>query len=250
VLTGTLALQQDIFHVDQSPDNVSSDGKPQDSYGLSYVEEDVRIDFRDNPIRPKLGAYFGLHAQESRRWAQSDWTAYFLNPEARGYLPLFWDVVWASRFGLGSIFITDANSELQNEAERLGPTTYRLRGGGANSNRGFLAGTLGSGLTGGIRRWEASTELRFPFGESFVLAGFFDMGDVNNDKSFRFSHWNATVGHGFRYYTVLGAIRLDVGYRIPSLQRSDGSDGIGPDDSTLPLVGVPGALHLTIGDAF
>jgi outer membrane protein assembly factor BamA len=249
-LTATLALQQDLFLVDQSPDNVSSDGQPQDSYGLSYVEQEVRLDFRDDVMRPKLGAYFGLRAAEAARWQLSDWTAYFLSPEARGYLPLFWDVVWATRFGLGSIFITDASADLEPVARELGPTAYRLRGGGANSNRGFLAGTLGAGLTGGIRRWEASTELRIPFGESFVLAGFFDMGDVNDTKSFRFDHWNASVGHGFRYYTVLGAIRLDVGYRLPSLQRADGSNGIEPEASELWLVGVPGALHLTIGDAF
>jgi outer membrane translocation and assembly module TamA len=217
---------------------------------LSYVEQDVRVDFRDDVVRPKLGAYFGVHAAESVRWRLSDWTAYFLSPEARGYLPLFWDMVWASRFGLGSIFITRASDDLQPTTRDLGPTAYRLRGGGANSNRGFLAGTLGAGLTGGIRRWEASTELRIPFGESFVVAGFFDMGDVNDEKSFRFSHLNASVGHGFRYYTVLGAIRLDIGYRIPSLQRADGSNGIEPDASKLWLIGVPGALHLTIGDAF
>ncbi|HEX6766729.1 MAG TPA: POTRA domain-containing protein, partial [Polyangiaceae bacterium] len=99
-LTTTLALQQDVFYVDPSPDNVSSDGEPQDSYRMSYVEQDVRVDFRDDVVRPKLGAYFGVHAAEAVRWKLSDWTAYFLSPEARGYLPLFWDVVWASRFGL------------------------------------------------------------------------------------------------------------------------------------------------------
>jgi outer membrane protein assembly factor BamA len=247
-LTATLALQQDRFIV--APGTRSSEGELQDTYGLSFVEQDLRLDFRDDVMRPKLGAYFGVHAAESALWQLSDWTAFFLSPEARGYLPLFWDVVWATRFGLGTIFITNANEDLQDEAERLGPTTYRLRGGGANSNRGFLAGTLGAGLDGGIRRWEASTELRFPFGESFVIAGFFDVGNVTDEKTFDFDHLNASVGHGFRFYTVLGAIRLDVGYRIPSLQWADGSDGIEPDDSTLLGTGVAGAIHLTIGDAF
>jgi outer membrane translocation and assembly module TamA len=211
VLTGTLALQQDLFLVDSSPDNVSSDGQPQNSYGISYVEQELRVDFRDNALRPSEGAYFGLRAAQAPRWSGSDWTAFFLSPEARG---------------------------------------YRLRGGGANSNRGFLAGELGAGPTGGIRRWELNGELRVPFGDSFVLAGFFDVGDVNDTRAFRFDHWNASAGHGFRYYTVLGAIRLDFGYRIPALQRADGSDGIEPDAEELPLLGVPGAIHLTIGDAF
>jgi outer membrane protein assembly factor BamA len=250
VLTGTLALQQDLFLVDPSPDNVSSDGEPQTSYGISFAEQDLRFDFRNNPVRPARGAYFGLRAAEAPRWKGSDWTAFYLMPEARGYVPLFWDIVWATKLGLGAVFITSASDRLDPVARELGPTSYRLRGGGAYGNRGFLAGELGAGPTGGIRRWELMSELRVPFGDSFVIAGFFDLGDVNDAASFRFDHLNATVGHGFRFYTVLGAIRLDFGYRIPGLQRADGSNGIEPDAEELWLLDVPGAIHLTIGDAF
>lgn len=251
-VSATLALQQDLFLVGQGPDNVSSDGEPQTSYGYSYLEQELRLDLRDNRVRPRLGAYFGLNTSESLRWPGSDWTAFRVLPEARGYLPLFWDVVWASHVTLGAIFITDHSDRIDDVAAALGPTTYRFRGGGANSNRGFLAGTLGAGYTGGIRRWEASTELRIPIGSSFVLAGFFDLGDVNDSASFRFDHLNASVGHGFRFYTVLGAIRLDVGYRIPGLQNADGSTDpdTETDTGTLPIIGVPGAIHLTIGDAY
>jgi outer membrane protein assembly factor BamA len=249
-LSLTLAVQQDLFLVDPSPDNVSSDGQPQHSYGISYLEEDARVDLRDNPLRPRQGAYFGVRGAEAPRWKGSDWTAFFVTPEARGYVPLFWDVVWATRAGLGAIFIADASDRLDPVAQALGPTTYRLRGGGANSNRGFLAGELGVGPTGGIRRWELSTELRVPLGDAFVVAGFFDMGDVNDAPAFRFGHLNASAGYGFRYYTVLGAIRLDFGYRIRALQRADGSNGIEPDANELWLIGLPGAIHLTIGDAF
>lgn len=249
-LSVTLAVQQDLFLVDSSPDNVSSDGEPQTSYGLSFLEQDLRLDLRDNRVRPNRGAYFGLSASQAARWPGSDWTSFRLSPEARGYVPLFWDVVWASRVALAGIFITSASSRLDDVSRQLGPTTYRLRGGGANGNRGFLAGTLGAGYTGGIRRWEASSELRVPISGSFVLAGFFDLGDVNDGASFRFGHLNASAGHGFRFYTVLGAIRLDVGYRITGLQRAGGSSTVEADAERLPLIDVPGALHLTIGDAF
>ena len=249
-LTATLALQQDLFLVDSSPDNVSSDGEPQTSYAISYLEQELRLDLRNNSMRPQRGAYFGVRTAEAPRWAGSDWTAFFVTPEARGYVPLFWDLVWANRVGLGAIFVTSASDRLDPVARELGPTTYRLRGGGPNSNRGFLAGELGAGPTGGVRRWEFSSELRIPLGDSFVIAGFLDMGDVNDARSFRFDHLNLTLGHGFRYYTVLGAIRLDFGYRIPALQRADGSNGIEPDAQRLWLLDIPGAIHLTIGDAF
>ncbi len=248
-LIATLAVQQDLFIVGNSPSNQTSDGSElPSSYGYSFLEQDLRLDLRDNPGRPRIGAYFGLNATQAPQWAGSDWTAFRLGPEVRGYLPLFWDMVWASRFAMAGMFIQSASSDLDDTSQQLGPSTYRLRGGGANSNRGFLAGTLGAGVSGGVRRWEASTELRVPLGKSLVIAGFADVGDVNAERVWRFDHLNLTVGWGFRFYTILGAIRLDTGLRILSLQRTDGSDGVSEDDST--LFGAPGAIHLTIGDAF
>lgn len=248
-LVTTLAVQQDFFIVDQSPANTTTDGSERpSSYGYTFLEQDIRLDFRDNRYRPVTGAYFGLNLTESVRWQGSDWTAYRVAPDVRTYVPLVLGIVWATRFEVASLFITDAAEELDATSQRLGPTTYRLRGGGANSNRGFLAGRLGVGLQGGIRRWGASTELRFPLGSSFSLATFADVGDVNDQPEWRFQHLNLSVGGGMRFYTVIGALRLDVGIRVPSLQRADGSDGIGPEANE--LFGAPGALHLTIGDPF
>lgn len=248
-LIATLALQQDLFLVNSAPENVTTDGSERpSSYGYSYLEEDLRLDLRDNPARPKLGAFFGLNASQAPRWQGSDWTAHRLAPEARIYLPLFLDIVWASRFALAGFFITNANPALDDTSRALGPNTYRLRGGGANSNRGFLAGQLGVGRVGGVRRWEGSSEIRVPFGRDFVLAGFADVGDVNDEEAWRFAHLNFTAGFGFRYYTILGAIRLDTGLRVLRWQRLDGQDPTDADDAR--LFGAPGALHLTIGDAF
>jgi outer membrane translocation and assembly module TamA len=248
-MSTTLAVQQDLFLVEAGDENVTSDGSELPStYGYSFVEQDLRLDLRDNPLRPRWGAYLGFNATEAPLWAASDWTAYRLAPEARAYVPFFWDIIWANRFAVSGLFITGADPGLDATSQQLGPSTYRLRGGGANSNRGFLAGTLGVGVQGGIRRWEASSELRIPFGQSFVLAGFADVGDVNDQEAWRWDHLNLTLGWGLRFYTILGAIRLDVGLRVPSLQRADGSDGIDGEDSE--FLGAPGALHLTIGDPF
>lgn len=248
-LFGTLALQQDILLVDR--ETQTSDGTPLPlSYLFAYLEQDVRLDLRNDPVRTSRGAYLALNASEAVRSAISDWTAFRLAPEARGYVPLPFGIVVAARFGIAGLFIEDASSELDEESQQLGPDTYRLRGGGANSNRGFLAGTLGAGRDGGLRRWESSLELRVPFGSNLVVAGFADAGDVNAAPAFRFSYWNTTFGFGFRYYTIIGALRLDLGYRIPGLQRADGSNGIEPERSVLPFSDTPGALHLTIGDPF
>jgi len=248
-LVTTLSVQQDLYLVNQDADNMTSDGSELPStYGYTFTEQDIRVDLRNDPGRPRHGAYFGLNTTQAPRWPGSDWTAFRVGPEVRGYVPLFFDIVWASRFAIAGLFITDASEHLDETSRALGPNAYRLRGGGANSNRGFLAGQLGAGLQGGIRRWEASTELRIPLGENFVIAGFADLGDVNDQAYFRFDHLNFTLGWGFRFYTILGAIRLDTGLRVLPLQRADGSNGVAEDDSR--LFGAPGALHLTIGDAF
>jgi outer membrane translocation and assembly module TamA len=145
--------------------------------------------------------------------------------------------------------VLEASDDLDDLSRELGPNNYRLRGGGASSNRGFLAGQLGVGLDGGTRRWETSLELRVPIGADWVLAGFADFGDVSRG-AIRFTHLNTSLGYGLRYYTLIGAIRLDVGYRIPRWQRSDGSDGIEDDANEVLFSGLPGAVHLTIGDPF
>jgi outer membrane translocation and assembly module TamA len=248
-LFGTLALQQDIFLVDDGAET-STGEEPPVSYAFAYLEQDVRLDLRNDPVRTTRGAYLALNATEAVRSPVSDWTAFRLAPEARGYVPLPFSIVVAARFGIAGLFIENASPELDPESQQLGPTTYRLRGGGANSNRGFLAGDLGVGKDGGVRRWESSLELRVPFGSSLVVAGFADVGDVNDTSDFRFSHWNTTLGFGFRYYTIIGALRLDLGYRVASLQRADGSRDIEPVESYVPFSDIPGALHLTIGDPF
>jgi len=198
------------------------------------------------------GFYAGLLASQAPRWAASDWTAFRLLPELRAYAPLPFHMVLAGRFALGATFITDVDPvcdaaggvvhECLDETSReLGPSAYRLRGGGATSNRGFIAGRLGAGLVGGLRRWEAALELRIRLGESFGVVLFGDLGDVNRDAAFRFEEANPSVGFGLRYFTAIGAIRFDTGFRV----------GTVPDDADLlPLVDTPGALHLTIGESF
>ena len=250
-LMATLALQQDFFVVPRGADNVTSDGSETPTpYTYSFLEQDLRLDFRDSRVRPTLGAYLGLNITEAPRWAASDWAQLRLAPELRGYLPLPLDIVLATRFAVGWVRIGESSPELDVTSRQLGPSSYRLRGGGANSNRGFLPGLLGAGVQGGLRRWESSTELRFAFGTAFGLVGFFDLGDVNENPAFRFDHLNSSAGAGLRYHTLVGVLRLDVGFRIPSLQRASGAPGIEEDANTLPWSQTPGAAHFTIGESF
>ena len=250
-LRATLALQQDIFVVPDPANNPTSDGTPTPStYHYAFLEENLELDLRDKSIQPRQGAYFGLNVTESIRNVTSDWTTLRLAPDARLYFPLPFTSVLALRFALGAILIFDVNPELDELSQQLGPSSYRLRGGGASSVRGFLPGELGAGSNGGLRRWESMLEWRVPLGTPLTVVAFLDAGDVNDAASFRFGHLNTTIGFGVRYFTLVGPLRLDAGFRVPAWQRADGSDGIEDDANTFPLTHVPGALHLTIGDSF
>jgi outer membrane protein assembly factor BamA len=174
-------------------------------------------------------------------------------PDARLYLPLPWSIVFAARFALGALFVSSPSGSLDDRSKRLGPQNYRLRGGGAGSNRGFLAGRLGASEFGGTRRWEGSIELRVPIGGSFGFVVFGDVGDVSDAAgettalrlpTFEFRRLNAATGLGLRYFSVLGAIRLDAGWRIPGLQTF----GVSNDGVTFGAR--PSAVHFTIGEAF
>lgn len=252
---GTFAVQHDRFIVTPGESYFTDERPPDqpevmppvyevepDGYVYSFIEQDIRLDLRNDDVQPRKGIYLGLLATQSGRTAISDWTMFRFLPEARGYIPLPFHMVIALRFAVGANFVLAAKPELADTARRLGPTSYRLRGGGAQSNRGYVAGELGAGVEGGLRRWESSAELRIRLGDAFGVVGFFDMGDVNDGTAIRFSHTNPSAGFGLRYLTIVGAIRFDMGFRLQPPAEADPNE--------LFIFDVPGAMHLTLGEAF
>ncbi len=242
-----IAVAHDYYEITEGnmPDDVSS-------YRLPFLEQVVSVDLRNDPQRPKRGMYASVTVQEAfRLGGYGSWDYVRVIPDVRGYVPLMWDFVLAARFSIGALFIQDRVAGLDPDSARLGPQTYRLRGGGSTSNRGFAPGKMGSPDEdepgAGIRKWEASLELRVPFGEDFGMVFFGDMGDVSRSKRIRFEQLNTAIGLGLRYFTILGAIRFDAGWRIPGWQTTPGEvpASYPPSES-----GWPDAFHLTIGEAF
>jgi translocation and assembly module TamA len=241
-ISARAAIAHDFYEIfdSEQPDNVSS-------YRLPFLEQIVSLDLRNHPQRPKRGVYLSVATQEAfELGGYGSWNYFRIIPDVRGYVPLMWDFVLAARFTLGAMFITDSAPGLDPSSELLGPQTYRLRGGGANGNRGFQAGQLGAGRNGGLRRYEASIELRVPIGPDFGMVLFGDVGDVHAGTAFRFEHLNTAVGFGLRYFTILGAIRFDAGWRVEDLQVLGG----GQTEKRVKPGALPDAAHLTIGEAF
>jgi outer membrane protein assembly factor BamA len=206
-----------------------------------YFEQTLVVDFRDDQVEPRLGAYGELRVHEGTIAAGGAFNYLRAIPEVRGYVPLG-PVVFGTRARFGA-FWGDV------------PVTERFFAGGANSQRGFgerrlspfvdtvLNGTLVHIPYGGAAMIELSEEARFPLGSLFGLelggVAFLDGGDDTETVSqldVANLHWAA--GPGLRVKTLIGAIRLDVAYRLNRY-------GPGEPDPNSRL-----AFHLSIGEAF
>jgi outer membrane protein assembly factor BamA len=212
-------------------------------------EQTVIADLRDHPLEPTLGVYGELHVTEGTALAGSAYNYVELIGDARGYLPLIGGAVLAGRARYGAIHGDVAPTE-------------RLFSGGAVSQRGFgerrlspyvggpMTGTTGTGggaavvPYGGAGLVETSLEARVPITRirsmPLGVVTFLDGGDVTvTPGELDLGNLNWAVGAGLRLMTVVGPVRLDVGYR---LNRTSG-----PMD---PDPGSHYAYHLTIGEAF
>lgn len=106
------------------------------------------------------------------------------------------------------------------------PSLYRFKAGGSRSVRGYGFEDLSNNNIGSNNIVTASAEIEYQFVEDWSLAAFYDIGNAFND-------WNQMdlkvgIGMGVRWYTLAGAIRVDVA------QAQD-------------ISGKPWQFHLTIG---
>jgi outer membrane protein assembly factor BamA len=147
--------------------------------------------------------------------------------------------------------------------------------GGPNSNRGYPLNDVGphgvlgflspSNINctvatpppecerplGGLTLWELSLELRVTLSKLAGLVFFLDASDVTRDAaSFRATYPHLSAGSGFRLRTPVGAVRFDLGLRVPYMQHVGEPElppGEGEPDRVL---GMPIALHFGLGEAF
>lgn len=247
---------------------------------VMYLYHLARVDLRNNPRNPRRGMYFSFGVQHAGYFLPSDWDYVRLTQDTRGYIPLPYGMVLAARARFGMMFITDTtikvpdapapndqaadaeqrriDAQLLENLATLGPLRHRLRGGGHNSVRGYAPNTLGDVeridgrlISGGLRQWEGSIELRVPITESLGSALFVDVGDVTRGTSFRFNYPQTSFGLGLRYKTLVGPLRFDAAIAPPPLQVFGEDDRIRTGVSKSRLFGVvDGAIAFTIGEAF
>jgi translocation and assembly module TamA len=183
---------------------------------LSYLEEAVEWDRRDNGLHPRRGYYLALSIQEGGGPLGGSYTYLRILPEARYYQPIGSRWTLAGRVKAGTLI------PLSNQPS---PIVARFFAGGAVSMRGFgtnrlsplqavanpsnvtspstLASPFGTvpGYTygeipgstapiGGNGLFEASLELRYDITHNFVFSIFADSGMVTQESFGGWAHTN------------------------------------------------------------
>jgi outer membrane protein insertion porin family/translocation and assembly module TamA len=187
----------------------------------------------------------------------------------RAYVPLGKRVTLAARATVGFVFPN--NYQAGTDTRDVQIVFFRgFFSGGPTENRGYpLRGigpfgesTLYNPLVnkcmpgqpadvcavplGGLSLWEASLEARIAIGGPFSGVVFCDTADVSAAVfTLHFDRPHLSCGVGARYDTPIGALRADVGYRIPGAQVFTGAL-----EPTPTILGLPIAIQLGLGEAF
>jgi translocation and assembly module TamA len=229
---------------------------------LTYFEQFIAWDGRDDPMYTTRGVYVSLSVQEGFEIETYGYRYLRFLPDLRYFHPLWGRTVLALRARVGALIpIAEPGAP---------PIIARFAAGGPQSMRGYyprrfgpmaLQGTEWVPL-GGNGLVDGTIELRFPIAGNLGGAVFVDYGSVS-DASGSPTEWQAALdpanfqyaaGFGLRYATPIGPVRLDVAARLPD-RWSTSSDAFPavpftrwPDGAfhREPIV----AIHLSLGEAF
>jgi translocation and assembly module TamA len=227
---------------------------------LSYLEQRVAWDGRDDPIEPRRGLVVGLTLQEGFHLGRNGYDYLRVSPEVSFYVPLGWRTVLAGRLRVGGLV----------PLHESGPASVvaLFSAGGSSSVRGYgyqrlspMALQDGRWVpTGGNGLVEASLEVRQQLGGAVGGVFFLDAGNVSPASgggrtwltALDPSALQPTAGLGLRYRTPFGPVRLDAGVRLPTDLRS----GVSFSNRFPAVPGRSGhrepvmSVHLTLGEAY
>jgi translocation and assembly module TamA len=251
---------------------------------LSYLEEAVTWDRRDDPLEPRNGFYASLSVQEGGGPLGGTFEYVRVLPEVRGYVTFARGAVTlASRLRVGELYPASGNPDDS-------AVDTRFYAGGAFSMRGFNERRLSPLLLttppptsanpnptpftqpiGGNGLFDGSFEVRWSVTAHLIIAAFLDAGEVTQGRlaAADLGHLLYAVGLGVRYLTPIGPVRLDFGRRLPlgqppplfvvdslgqitqqSYAVNDSCLGLGGSGVSTLVGDNLCALHISIGEAF
>ena len=172
------------------------------NYLINSLFYRVMIDGRDSLIDAKNGYYTSFYLEKSMKQLGSDIDYLKLLGEVR-YIKEFKPMVFAFKMKAGTI------------SQKTPPFKHFFLGG-AMSNRGYEYRALGptqSGYPiGGLSALDGSFESRYYITEPFSVVGFMDFSKLSQEVNDFSGDWYRSYGVGVRYLSVIGPLRLDIGY--------------------------------------
>jgi len=174
------------------------------NYLINSLFYRVEIDNRDSPIDAKNGYFTSLYVEKAMKQIGSEIDYLKVMGEAR-YIKEFKPMVFAGKVKVGTI-------------SQPTPPFKHFFLGGAMSNRGYEYRDLGQHLggypIGGVSMIDASFESRYYLTDLFSVVGFFDSSKLSQEVNDFSTEWYNAYGVGVRYLSVIGPLRLDIGYPI------------------------------------
>ncbi len=172
------------------------------NYLINSLFYKIVIDNRDSKMDAKSGTYYSLYLEKSMKQLGSDIDYLKILGEAR-YIKEFKPFVLASKIKVGSI-------------TKQTPPFKHFFLGGAMSNRGYEYRDLGEHEgkypIGGLSAIDGSLEARYYLTDNFSVVSFFDTSKLSNEVNDFSKEWYNSYGLGLRYLSIIGPLRLDVGY--------------------------------------
>ncbi len=261
-----------------------------DAVLVTYPELVNHIDFRDDPIQPTEGVFIKNSIQVAIPFSSGQVSDLRIQPEVRTFYPLddAHQVILATRLGVGMVLLNNYGESQGNYtdpnvvADQHKKLFRAFYSGGPGSNRGYPyrrigpQGPIGFLIPndvncddaadqdlptcirplGGLTMWEFSTEIRYRTSKEWSVVGFIDASNVSLDSlQFKFDAPHISIGPGVRYMSPVGPIRVDVGWRVPGLQKFSPESGSTRDIAEVPPYDDQSwwqrfALHILIGEDF
>ncbi len=243
-----------------NPSGFQLESCPRNVCLLSYLEQRIAWDGRDDALDPHRGLYLGVSVQEGFDVLGYGYRYLRVLPEARAFVSFAPGVVLAARGRVGALVPLGENGPP--------PLVARFYAGGPSSMRGYYTRRL-SPMAVQNGRWvpvggngllDGSLELRFPIAGNLGGAVFVDAGNVAPASSVPTEYQVAldptlvqyAAGLGLRWRTPFGPLGIFGAMRLPTDLRPN----VGFDHRFPTVPGTPdhrevvAAFHITLGEAF
>jgi translocation and assembly module TamA len=179
------------------------------SFGIEYDMPYIRGQgFETTGLRNRAWAFTSNEAWGS----DDDFTQIYLSSRWNFRIGERWKFLLRGEAGYTDAEVRDIVVEFEDSLINLSvtqlPNLYRFKAGGSTSVRGYGFERLSDNNIGSNNIVTASAEVEMRFLPNWSMAAFFDIGNAFND-------WDEVnlkkgVGVGIRWYTIAGAIRVDV----------------------------------------